>query len=76
MTNLQRGQRVKYIGSKIIDRFNNRFFPPVGTIGIIADVGPECTDGGNVLLVQWPKGTTFSDDMWYVGTKFVELVDS
>jgi hypothetical protein len=62
---------MRFIGNK-----DSKYLPPKGTIGVVMDVCTLDSNDEGLLLMQWPEGTTCDDDMWYVGTKFVEPVDS
>jgi hypothetical protein len=44
------------------------YYPVVGTFGIVLEV-----EGGEIC-VQWPHGTTSSDDMWWCFKTDVELM--
>lgn len=50
----QVGDRVKLINRKGIDKENNRYYPPIGTIGKVVELGSD------FCFVQWPKGITAS----------------
>lgn len=47
------------------------FYPAVGTIGEVKSFDAE---PGINTLVQWPKGTTFLDDLWWVNSDFLAPV--
>lgn len=48
-------------------------YPPYGTTGVIMDI--DETDKNYIYEIQWEKGTTSSDDRWWIyedGIKFIE----
>lgn len=63
------------VGSKV--RFTNAeaheeepcFYPTVGTVGTICDI-----DRFGNLEVQWPEGTTMSNDRWWALEEWIEEV--
>ena len=62
------------VGSKVkmIDETDHRdipdWFPDVGTIGTVTEVGfPTC-------LIQWPKGSTSGKDEWYCDVPRLEVL--
>ena len=69
--NFKIGDHVRHIKEKSeYSGINKCWHPPIGTIGEIVDIDDEDSD----LFVQWPKGTTYGDDRWYVEKENVELV--
>ncbi len=49
-----------------------RYFPAPGTVGMVASSRPKDRD----ILVQWPRGSTGGNDMWFVLKELVERVES
>ncbi len=64
----QVGDSVKLISKKGIDNKSNRYFPPIGTIGKVVELGSD------YCFVQWPKGTTYSDGVWACPNHFLKKV--
>lgn len=65
------GDKVMLDTSKIIDRTNYRrdFYPEDGTIGTVV----LARDGSPI--VQWPKGSTSSDDRWGCPSHWLKKVE-
>lgn len=59
MFDYKAGDHVVYVGHYGMRR-NNDFFPPVGSVGIVIR-----KSGCDEVFVQWPTGSTSSDDRWY-----------
>lgn len=50
-----------------------KIYPPYGTTGVIVDI--DETDKNYIYEIQWEKGTTSSNDRWWIyedGVKFIE----
>ena len=50
-----------------------KIYPPYGTTGVIVDI--DETDKNYTYEIQWEKGTTSSNDRWWIyedGVKFIE----
>lgn len=64
------GDRVIYVGqddeSGVRRRGNSRFYPEIGTLGIVHRV-PTAYHllYNDEVIVQWPDGSTSGDDMWF-----------
>lgn len=68
MNKFKIGDTVKFIN----DELHNdapRYYPKGGTIGEIVKLHE-----GNTMFVQWPRGSTSSDDVWCVAGQDIELV--
>lgn len=65
MNNYQPGDLVEFID---LERHATRpqYFPPLQTVGTVTDVAATLSDGSQILLVQWPSGSTSFDDKWAV----------
>ena len=59
---------VKLINKKGIDKKDNRYFPPIGTVGKVAELGSD------YCFVQWPEGITAGDGVWACPNHFLEKV--
>lgn len=62
------GDKVRYIGLSS----DNRYFPPVGTIGVVRDV---TTGGASCPGIKWPTGT-IGFDIAFASDSFLELVEA
>ncbi len=67
-TVFQVGDSVKLINKKGIDKKDNRYLPPIGTTGKVAELGSD------YCFVQWPEGITAGDGMWACPNHFLEKV--
>lgn len=63
---VKKGMKVKFL-SEDKHKACPEFYPPVGTIGVVDHFH---TDGD--VKVQWPKGTTGGDCMWWANAKDLE----
>lgn len=66
------GDKVKFLGFSIDDEealSNRRFYPPVGTIGEVVELSPNC------CIVQWPHGLTSGDGLWACFSKYLKKVE-
>ena len=54
----QVGDSVKLINKMGVDTKDNRYFPPIGTIGEVTELGSD------YCFVQWPHGTTEGNGIW------------
>lgn len=63
---VKKGMKVKFL-SEDKHKACPEFYPPVGTIGVVDRFH---TDGD--VKVQWPKGTTGGDCMWWASAKDLE----
>lgn len=65
------GDKVKFLGLNFEGKEalnNNPFYPPVNTVGKVAELGPD------YCFVQWPDGTTVGDDIWACRNNYLEKV--
>lgn len=62
------GDKVRFVCGELHEKFP-AYTPPVGTIGTVTGFCFE------ILVVQWPRGTTSEDDEWSVLPCFVEKVN-
>lgn len=65
------GDKVKFLGLNIEDEEglnSNPFYPPVNTVGKVAELGPD------YCLVQWPEGTTADNGVWACQNSYLEKV--
>lgn len=65
------GDRVKYLGGLDYDKGDHKFYPPVGTVGIVKEISEI---NGFEADVQWPMGTTSGNGMWWCGMSALEVV--
>lgn len=65
---MKAGTRVRYIYTN--DELEKRtgFYPPIGTLGTVIEIG------GNDILVKWDSGT-IGDGEWWCGIADVERVE-
>lgn len=49
------------------------YYPKAGTIGTIVEY--NCQDKDISYKVQWPKGSTWGEDRWWVNNRYIELVE-
>lgn len=63
---VKKGMKVKFL-SEDKHKACPEFYPPVGTIGVVDRFH---TDGD--VKVQWPKGTTGGDCLWWANVKDLE----
>lgn len=70
------GRKVRFINAKAHKEMP-QWFPEVGTIGIIIPVIENSSFSGIVddFVVQWPKGSTSSKDIWAADEENLELVE-
>lgn len=52
---------------------DNYYYPEAGMIGTIVEY--DWQDKDISYKVQWPKGSTFGEDCWWVANKYIELVE-
>lgn len=64
----QVGDGVKLINRKGIDKESNRYYPPIGTVGKVVELG------SGYCFVQWPKGVTAGDRVWACPNHCLEKV--
>lgn len=64
----QVGDGVKLINRKGIDKESNRYYPPIGTVGKVVELGSD------YCFVQWPKGVTAGDRVWACPNHCLEKV--
>lgn len=64
----QVGDSVKLINRKGIDGKYNRYFPSIGTVGKVVELGSD------YCFVQWPKGVTVGNGVWTCPNYFLEKV--
>ena len=63
--------KVKLLGLNIEDvaaLSNRHFYPPVNTVGKVAELGPD------YCFVQWPEGTTADNGVWACKNIYLEKV--
>lgn len=70
MSKFKTGDRVRAISTELHNACPNQY-PEVNTIGRV--VATEI--GGDVLMIQWPLGSTSDDDYWCCLSDVVELVE-
>lgn len=64
-TEIKRGDTVEFIHNPLV---NSRCYPPFGTKGIVKNI----TDFS--YRIQWEKGTTASNGIWFADKNFVKKV--
>ena len=52
---------------------HNLYYPKAGTIGTIVEY--NCQDKDISYKVQWPKGSTWGEDRWWVNNRYIEPVE-
>lgn len=65
------GDKVKFLGLNFDDEEalnNNPFYPPVNTVGKVAELGPD------YCFVQWPDGATADNGVWACRNSYLEKV--
>lgn len=65
------GDKVKFLGLNFEDEealSNRRFYPPVNTIGKVAELGSD------YCFIQWPRGLTTDDGVWACRNIYLEKV--
>lgn len=65
------GDKVKFLGLDFDDEEapnNNPFYPPVNTVGKVAELGPD------YCFVQWPDGATANNGVWACRNSYLEKV--
>lgn len=67
-TVFQVGDGVKLINRKGIGKESNRYYPPIGTVGKVVELG------SGYCFVQWPKGVTADDGVWACPNHCLEKV--
>ena len=60
--------KVKLINREGIDKESNRYYPPIGTVGKVVELGSD------YCFVQWPKGVTAGDGILVCPNHFLEKV--
>lgn len=65
--NVKVGSKVRMIDDKVHDT-NPCWFPDVGTVGIVTEVGFR------TYLIQWSKGSTSGKDEWYCDDTRLEVL--
>ena len=70
MNNYQKGDLVEFID---LERHatSPQHFPPLQTVETVTDVCATLSDGSQILLVQWPSGSTSGYDKWAVHEKAI-----
>lgn len=63
------GDKVRFVNAEVHD-CDPYCYPPVGTIGTVLSI-----DGDDVVFVQWPGGSTLTDDRWWSSVERLELVE-
>lgn len=63
------GDKVRFVNAEVHD-CDPYCYPPVGTIGTVLSI-----DGDDVVFVQWPEGSTLTDDRWWSSVERLELVE-
>ena len=64
----QVGDKVKLINREGIDKESNYYYPPIGTVGKVVELGSD------YCFVQWPKGVTVGNGVWACPNRFLEKV--
>lgn len=65
------GDKVKFLGLNFKDKEalnSNPFYPPVNTVGKVAELGPD------YCFVQWAKGATADNGVWACRNYYLEKV--
>lgn len=65
------GDKVKFLGLNFDDEEalnNNPFYPPVNTVGKVAELGPD------YCFVQWPDDATADNGVWACRNSYLEKV--
>lgn len=65
--NVKVGSKVRMIDDKVHNEYP-RWFPVVGTVGAIINVGDTS------LYIQWPLGTTSENDRWFCSLDWLEVL--
>lgn len=68
-SDIEVGDKVRYIIDAATTKKFPEFYPPKGTIGTV--IGIEDSPS---YLIRWPKGTTKGDGCWYAKKEDIELV--
>lgn len=63
------GNKVRYIIDANTTKGFPEFYPPKGTIGTVIGI-----EDSPFYLIRWPKGTTQGDGRWYAKKEDIELV--
>lgn len=63
------GDKVRFVNAEVHD-CDPWFYPPVGTIGTVLSINRY----GDVF-VQWPEGSTLTEDRWWTHITSLELVE-
>lgn len=66
---MKKGDKVRFLDAEAHET-NPQYYPEAGTVG---EVAVECDDG--TAAVQWPKGSTSSDDRWLCDVDRLEIVE-
>ena len=69
-SNIEVGDKVRYITEDPEDVKETGYYPPKGTIGVVIKIEDDAVP----YLIKWPEGTTKDDGCWYVGREDIELV--
>ena len=64
------GDKVRYIAKDSMEDKKSGFYPPKGTIGVVVRIENDSAP----YLIRWPEGTTNGDGCWYVVREDIELV--
>lgn len=60
--------KVKLINRRGTDKEFNYYYPPIGTVGKVVELGSD------YCFVQWPKGVTVGNGVWACPNHFLEKV--
>lgn len=66
------GDKVRYIAKDSEDAKETGYYPPKGTIGVVIGIDPA--DDIAPYHIKWPEGITNGDGCWYVEKENIELV--
>lgn len=76
MADYKRGDRVIYVGQDDENgaryRGDGRFYPEIGTIGVVYSTPNKGEPFDVDAIIQWPDGSTSGDDMWFCKYRFLE----
>ena len=68
-SDIEVGDKVRYIIDAATTKEFPEFYPPNGTIGTVIGI-----EDSPFYYIKWPKGTTKGDGRWYAKREDIELV--
>ncbi len=68
---MKTGDKVRFINNER-HITEPEYYPKGGSVGTVLDIDEDDKDN---LYVEWPEGSTSSDDCWWCGEEDVEPVD-